>query len=256
MKDSRFFFILGIQRSGTTMLMDLLGSHPDVLTIGEILKHNGKIKYPEFSFKMFLEESILKHKIRDIHENNSENLNEKNLDSYFNELRFRIDKKLIGIKLMVSQLNHTPDLWRIIFKHCNTGILVKRKNIIQILVSRMTAKKREAYTHAKKPEVVTVTIDPAIIVKQLDQIKLEQEQSEKIFSQFEGSKQTFVYETFKNIPSDFQRQLHKLLDLSKYNLTTDLVKSNPEFLNEIVENYKELKLALRDHHHFLSEEIK
>jgi hypothetical protein len=236
------FAIIGTQRSGTTYIRYLLDSHPQIRCIGEafllrILKKSypGILGYPHY-----VNESIgrhLKHYL----------MRTALVSEYLDYLYAAEGFTSVGFKFMYTQAKKFPPKFPMVTKYLiknNVKIIhVIRKNLVKVLVSRETAKKTGIYRSNAKMKHIKIHLPTENLLKKLSELENENNKWEKLFTHSPYYKA--YYEAFVTDKDNESRKLLSFLDITEFGqLSTPIVKINPDKLKDILDNYTELKNLL------------
>ena len=233
------FIIAGTQRTGTSLTVSTLVSHPDIKCFGEVFHfRKGKGKRTPGSYRQYLMQDrfnrTLKHYLN----------NERQIRNYLDELYSTHGAQAVGFKFMLSQTRQFPAALRYVQDHRIKVLHVVRNNILKTLVSRVTAKQRKLYHSTENITVDKVYLRPRGLIRKLDFIASEARAWREAVS--DNPYQKISYEDFV---ADRESVLKKALGFLgvKYidNLTSHLKKINPNNLEDVILNYKEIKDCLR-----------
>jgi LPS sulfotransferase NodH len=220
------FVVLGTQRSGTTLLITLLDSHPDVFCADEIFKLNpSKIHHEEFSYRNYKDKKIYE----------------------FLEYYFKINNtfKAVGFKLMIDQLKVNPEILEFFKKNNMKIILVERENTLKIYVSHLIAQRTNIWAFGSPVKQTRISIDPGSIAAELDSINQKKEENRRISLEFDSLK--VIYEKLIAKKEKTVMEILNFLNVNnKVELYSPLVKINTEELKDIIKNYKEIYGVLKN----------
>ncbi len=218
------FVVFGIQRTGTTLLITLLDSHPDIFCAGEIFKFNPtRVFHGEFRYSNYQD-----MKIRDFLE-----YYYKQNDAY----------AAVGFKLMLNQLKKYPDILTFLKKNKLKVIQVDRENTLKIYISRQIAMKTRLWATGQSVKQNKIYIDSSSLTSELAAINQEKEESTRIASKFDHLRVT--YEDLLNKKDETIMKILNFLNVDRnIGLKTGLVKINSDDLKDIVANYGEIHTSL------------
>lgn len=157
----------------------------------------------------------------------------------------------ISSKKTIDFLQQHPDIFII---HLRRGNLLKQY-VSKILMSKKRDGIWRPHSTYKLPVKKTI-IDPEKAVLEMDRIMARYEHYNRLFSTHR--KIELVYEDLidgNSLTNEVTNKLCELLEVDSAPMTCDYVKSNPDNLEEIVENYAELATALKGtpHEKYLAE---
>ncbi|PWD97762.1 sulfotransferase family protein [Marinilabilia rubra] len=223
------FLIFGQGRSGSTLLVSLLNSHPNIKCEGEILNNatnfrKGNILFP----KLFLRGKLA---------------------MYGNKFSY-------GYKVKVYQLEEQKKIHNIsqfLNKQQNNGwkiIFLQRKNVFDHAMSNImaeTTKRYHSYNNLNDYQAPKIKVN----INDLDEKihfrhhyhKLENE----ILANLKGDYITVTYEDDLLIPEKHQKTASKIfnyLNLEDADVATHLKKINSKKWDELIENYQEVKIHM------------
>jgi sulfotransferase family protein len=237
------FVVLAGRRSGTTLLVESLDSHPDV----ECRKDVFSIRRRWKRFQVDVMTGLF-------YQYRSASL-KRQFDYLFRRrrlVRAFLDETLApakgvlarGIRLSYEQVRKYPDILPWVLENDVRIIHLVRESSLKAVVSHFTAKKR-GFAHAtSQVERVTLRLPPAELRAHLEDREREIERYRALF---QGRPCCEVsYESFLARREEESRRLLAFLGIERYApLTSRLVKQNPDSLRDILENYDEIAQALR-----------
>lgn len=231
--------IVTSQRSGSTFLYRSLNSHPQVTCEGELLI-GGMIELPQILADRRLPAKIYRY-VR---------ARAWNPVGILNDFLGRSDSPVVGFKAMY---NHLKSAKVIDFLRTHSDIRIihlRRDNLLKQYVSKATlGKKRERrwQPHSTtKLAPVSTRISPDAAIAAMEQTLKQFEAFERLLSGHQ--KIELVYEEMidgGSLSASALSAICGLLDIEKRPMVCDYVKTNPNDLELIVENYAEVVKALR-----------
>ena len=233
------FVVVGVQRTGTTLIRTCLDSHPAIRCVGEAFKLSllrgsyagpeGYHAYRAASLKRYLRHWIDRSSL---------------VQNYLDELYGMSDHRAVGFKFMLSQRQPFPTVVPYLIGHGVRVIHVVRENVLKTLVSRLVARQRKRY-HAKESVPVTRIVLPCSdLVDQLQQISDQQQIWTSIFK----DRVPYLRLAYESFLSNRRREtdaLLQFLEVGFAELQTSLVKVNPDSLDTVLSNYDEVRSRLR-----------
>jgi len=229
------FIILTTQRTGSTVFWRYLDTHPSISAHGEMFLKS--LKRPD-SYATYRKKSFRNHCM---HYVSRRQLTEEYMSQFFKSTS---EIKAIGFKLMYSQL--FPCLEDYLHRKNVHVIHLIRKNVLKIIVSRETAKKRNLY-HATPEEnipAVKVYLHPKTLRQDIIRILSEVSHFRERFARYAYLEA--YYEDFVSSRVEVSRKIFDFLQVPFIeNLDVPLRKINPDSLELLIENYEEIERELR-----------
>jgi Sulfotransferase family len=235
------FLVLAGRRSGTTLLVESLDSHPDVECRKDVFSIRRRWKYFQVDVKSGLfypyRTASLKRKVDFVFRRR------RLVESFLAETFVPTPGiKAKGIRLSYNQARKYPAVLPWILGNGIPVVHLVRENGLKAIVSHFTAKKR-GFAHAtSKVERVTLRLPPAQVKALLVQRNREIERYRALLRDRPCCEVS--YESFRR-----EEETRRLLDFLGVDpgvpLTSRLVKQNPDSLRMILENYAEIARELR-----------
>lgn len=239
------FIILSTQRSGSTWVVDMLNSHPAIMSYSELLLENGKGK-PTWGgrkdfvfFHTYLEErKELLHKMG----------LKKVLFQYLDELyASRNAIKAVGFKLMYGQAGAYDGLLDYLVTKDVVIIHLIRRNILDVIISKEAAMQRDVF-HSRTNQVFPLKLH-INLNNILDCLSFQEEEIKKAQNKFSNINLLYhevYYEDLRHNEDSFE----VLLDFLEINhkaqpLNSSLKKLNHTSHSQLIENYEQLKTTLK-----------
>jgi hypothetical protein len=236
------FLVLAGRRSGTTLLVECLDSHPDIECRKDVFSIRRRWRYFQVDVKSGLfypfRTASLQRRIDYI-------LRRRRLiESFLAETFAPAGLKAKGIRLSYEQARKYPDVLPWILENNVPVVHLIRENGLKAVVSHFTAKKR-GFAHATSMvERVTLNLPPGELMAFLMKREREVERYRALFRDRPYCE--ISYESFLVRKDEETRRLLDFLGIDRYiPLTSRLVKQNPDSLREILENYDEIARTLR-----------
>lgn len=155
-------------------------------------------------------------------------------------------KTWAGMKLMVDQLARLPDLGPILMQHDPHIILLRRKCLSDVYISREVAMRRNLYHATEAPPPIRMKVDPQEAINYLNQINRDFELAQKLLPNAKTLELT--YETFFSPETQEAEKLRIMqflnLDINDCGPSPALTKIINQHPQSILENYAEYKSAL------------
>jgi len=211
------FIVISRSRTGSTLLINLLNSHPNICAEGEVFKFmNGDSQNKRWS----------------------EFFSKKNKTS-----------KAVGFKLFYYHPIDSNDnsVWDEIVKNTDVKIIhLVRNQMLETYVSKLIAEKTNNWSQrggkAKSLAEKSVNVDIKECIKEFEQIASWENDTRSMFGNhpfFELS-----YEELIGKREMMMNEVSNFLDVKKFNFKSKLKKQNPENLSKLILNFKELETAL------------
>lgn len=211
------FIIFGQPRTGSTLLADLLNSHPNVFCEGEIL--NAK------TFKIV-----------------------KLPNLYVQGRCIKTSNKIYGFKALMYQLieEHCIDPGEFV-NTLNTNnwtiINVVRQNYLRsIISSKVAAARNKWHFHSQDlPRMQKINVDPDLLLQCLEKRELYIDKESEILSKIQHIR--VVYETDLLLPENHQStcdRIFEALEVNSVKVKSKLVKTTANELSDVIENYDEI----------------
>lgn len=213
----KLFIVLARPRTGSTLLMSYLNSHPDVNANGEVLARlNGRC-----------------HRAA--------------LRSAFARNRKRGLFKARGFKLFFDHPFDTADdeLFETLSKLPNLHVIhLKRRNLLRRFVSRKIAHQSGQWcmfnpNAGKSPQEKKLRVEVNEIMNEFQRANILEQKCNRYFIDYPMI--SVDYEYLAEYPNIVFRHVCDFLGVTEAVPATELLKQNPEPLRALVENYSELK---------------
>jgi len=241
MKDK--FIVLSAHRSGTTLLLSSLESHPQirchkrVFTLNIIGNRFLAFDRPGSPFYQYRTASLqrrLDYMFRP----------KQLINDFMTELCAPTNGvKTVGVRVVYAQADKHPQIleWA---KKNEAGIIhLIRENSLKMIVSGETAQKRGLHHSTSAVKPVTVRLHPFKIKIQLMRLTNQIKKFRTILKDVPHLELT--YESFVANRETETRRIFDFLGIDEFMpLTSNMVKLNPNSLENIIENYTEIKQIL------------
>jgi LPS sulfotransferase NodH len=226
------FIILAHQRSGSSMLIDTLRKHPQIVGLGELFIPSRM----GFNYEEFDGTSEALRVFRDEHP--TEFLDRYIFGAYNDEIQ------AIGFKLFPEQIEFRAfqGLWRWLEKRTDIKILyLTRRNLLATYVSLLIAQKDGKYgiKDAAERTQSTISIDPHQCLMEFKSRKQHNAEIERHIRDHRVL--NLAYEDVAQCPDDYVQQVQEFLGVDVRDLKITTVRQEVRPLSEVIENYDELR---------------
>lgn len=215
-REYKKFVVISDSRTGSTLLMHFLNSHPEIICLGEEFKY----------------------------------LKESSCREIWNRIFHKRPKSVnwVGFKLFYFHPSSGNDneVWDFIEKDKEIVIIhLTRINILRSYVSKQVGLKTRMWTeNIKKPN--NITKDDKLIRLDFDGCK---ENFESVANYRDQTEQRFkthkviamIYEDLAQSKQKTMDKVFQELGVADFKVSTNMKKQNPESLKELVVNYSEIK---------------
>jgi LPS sulfotransferase NodH len=237
------FIIISTQRSGSSLLVTTLASHPKIECFREIfLEENTKpdsyTTYSRASFSRKLQHWLCRKR-----------LVEQYITQFLGKMEYG---EVVGFKFMYSQDKILPQVIDWVEREQIKVIHLIRINSLKKRVSRLVSRFRNLAHSTERVEVCRISVDTARLKEKLDSMSQEIDQYRSRLSHLNP-----LEITYEDLVANQDRELQRVLDFLEIDvfpgLSTELVKVNSDRLSDVIENYDEVVQALfgTEHEQFL-----
>lgn len=230
------FVVVGIQRTGTTLVGTSLNSHPGICCFGEAFKMlvpRGKVDVGDSGYLKSLQTSRWRKVGHYLWRGT---LVRRHLD----ELYATAGYQAVGFKFMYNQSRRFSAVVPYLKQHDVRVIHVVRDNVLKTLLSRLVATTRGLYHSDRPTEAIRVRVPIDGLLGKLQRIQTEGMYWAEVF----GGHSHYMrlsYESFLSQTDVEARRMMTLLDVDYAPLTSTLVKVNPDDPSRTIENYDEVR---------------
>jgi LPS sulfotransferase NodH len=240
------FVLLTTQRSGATFFIKYLSSHPEIACRHQaVFTQINKFKYLSFD-----RPSSFYYQFRSKSINNKFFhwfLREKLIYNFLNEYIQSLTQnaKAVGFKVSYKHIEKYPVVANWI-KFNNAKIIhLIRSNILKTILSIETAKKRKLFHSSKEVENVKVYIAPKKLKRKLKRRIKQIAKFQKVFRS--NNYIEIFYESLLFSRDSETLKVIKFLDVNNFALKEpDIVKMNPDSIEQIIQNYDEVTQYLKN----------
>jgi len=214
------FVITTTGRTGSNLLVELLNSHPKICCESELL-----VKKVFFPMRyLYASEKLSSHAV----------------------YGFKLNTYNFG----VQRIEEPVKFVRTLYDHGYKFISLKRRDIIRQAISRILAIRRGKYHFRKQDpldmQMLSVNISPDCLKEELDFFRHQRELEESMLDGIYHL--TLYYEDHLSNADEHQLTLNQTchhLGVSTASVSSDLIKTTPEDLSSVIENYSELIKSLK-----------
>ena len=248
------FLIITQPRSGSAWFMSCLNSHPQIYcprlptlfskyNLSPLKRFKPRFLQIDNRISPYYQYRSRSFKRQIAHRFNRNNLIHEFLSDLYTENR---NVKAIGFKVNYSQVRKYPATisW---VKQNNVKIMhLIRINLLKRLVSHKIAKARNLLHSTQAVKPMKIYIDPKILIQDFRRRRARFDKYNKRF--MEVFKVPFLEVAYESLLADLDTEIGKVLKFLEIDefmpLTSEFVKINPDSLEDIVENYSEIKKTL------------
>lgn len=241
------FIVFTTPRTGSTLLVKSLDTHPDIFCAGEIFLLGGTKFHGESSFRFW--KLPLPNKF--IYLLNFPNM-WMNLFPFLDAF-FKPTKALAkGFKLMHFQTAYLPGITNYIQNNNVKVILLLRENLLKNTLSDLRARQTGVYHNSggNTEKLPKFKVDLNMLGTKMAEIDSINKQLEQTTAGMDRLKIT--YESFDDWDGTMRKVL-QFINVPETNLSPVSKKLNPDRLEDMIENYDEMKdwLVANNYGHFL-----
>ncbi len=218
--DYKKFIVIAGPRTGSSLLVDGLDSHPAILAEHEI----------------FI------------------NLKGRSEDAILNKMYSKVSPatKAVGFKIFYLQPydDDTKLIWTKLQNMADLYVIhLKRRNLLRVIASTDIAIKTKVWIGRKGRQQIPleekqVHLAYESVLKRFEQIRGNEEKFKLMFQ--DKKYMDIFYEDIINNPKDEFQRATDMLELDPFTPKWDILKQNPEKLSNLIINYAELKAKFQD----------
>jgi len=250
------FIIFGIQRTGTTFLMSLLNSHPDVFCTHELFIQH---MFPEFdeeqhpqaiSYNLYCKRNSKPDIfIPDNHPLDGIRKSSVLPDDFISNFCKIQGYKAIGFKLMLNQLS--DNIIQSLKKHQFKFIIIKRMNYLDTYISEKASGHNKIMHQttdtSSELELKQFRLEPFSVCQRLLTLEMSTKKLQEIANKFKFENISIEYE---NLVAQPQINIQKICDFLnvkfKDNLKSKYIKLLPKNKEETILNLDEIRYILNN----------
>ncbi|TIM35251.1 MAG: sulfotransferase [Mesorhizobium sp.] len=239
-RDYTKFVIVGIARTGSTMLLELLNSNSQVLAFGELFRTPEAIGWDIRPFGGSYDRHFLSRYRTDP---------QAFIDDVVFGPRPRV-VRAVGFKLFYYHAQEAPfsDVWKLIVGDGNIRIIhLMRRNILAQFVSLKLAHKTQVWSATRKTAgtVDPIRLDSEECRKHFEQVRRHERECDALFR--DHQKLNIYYEDLVRAQeAEMGRTLDFLEVGAEPGSSTRLVRQRTVPLSEAITNFSELRAAFRN----------
>jgi LPS sulfotransferase NodH len=239
------FVLLATQRSGSTWVVDMLNSHPQIIAYSELFLEDaqGTPQWGGARDMVFWTTHYAQRK-----QESPGISRDQVVRDYLHKLySSHPEMPAIGFKLMYGQFGAFPELDDYFRTEELRIIHLIRKNVLDIVISKCVAAVHDVYhiRQGSDVEPVAIKLDTGELPKRLAN---QEEQVTRARRQFAGRGSRYhevFYEDLASNCSHFSELLQFLCVDASVELKSTLKRLNPRTQPEVIENYDEVHRALQ-----------
>jgi LPS sulfotransferase NodH len=244
MSEETRFVLLSTQRTGSTWLVSLLDSHPQIRMYGELFhKDSAPLPYGQQDFGRFSE-------FRDEEKTEAQKRRPFVTARYLSELFGREGAEAVGFKLMYNQLARLPEVVALLRLHRARVLHLIRENLLDVVISREAMLLRGvAHVSEQLPATETqVTLDVIKLQQTLARLELQVAVFRRIARAIDRSPYELSYELLLTDPSRHLARVAAFLGVRQdaaAALSSSLVRATHVPRAARIENYSAVEQSLR-----------
>lgn len=247
------FVIAATQRSGTQFLETVLNSHPHIFCHAEVLDNKRYGEQGNF-YRFWLE------RVREDESQITWKCMIMNFDRFLSEIFSLPDKKAVGIDIKYNHFSYIPNILPMLNAHRVRVIHLVRRNVLKTYISgllNLNKRKlgRNSHGTGKVPAVKVVLEPNGSLLRELNRRMKEIHSFRQLLSKsltylelaYEELLDPMNGDSGTIVPSALETIYNFLgIEDARYALGTELKKTNPTSLPELIENYHEVASFLTD----------
>lgn len=249
MSRGRNFVIYTRGRSGSTVIVDHLESHPSIVCYNELFSPNGRSIWENRAERSDRTALAPYDVFKDMRSQSAETGGREFYRPYLREMidTARQDKPdaCVGFKLLTYQANAHKRLMRVLKKQQFAFLHLIRRNVVRQVISSFVANERGAWNRRDwTPPSDRYNLDMTKFSKRVKHNQSATEKDRALLPVLGVDHLTIYYEDYVDAPQPFLDRIHEFLGVEKADVTpTDLSIMTDRNLRNVVANYDELKDA-------------
>jgi len=228
------FVIVGVARTGSTLLLNLLNAHPAVIAFGELFRGDGAIGW---DIPPFLTERSFRFR---------QMADTQPLEFLENAVFCRWPREIaaVGFKLFYYHARSGPQamVWDHLRDEPGLAIIhIKRHNILEQYISLRVAHATNVWSTAKQPDgtAAPMSLSPEDCLRHFEEVRAQEEACDAFF---QGSRiLTLAYEDLVADRASALRTVGAHLALSLESAKPRIVRQRTQPLSSAIANYDELR---------------
>ncbi|MCI5164918.1 MAG: hypothetical protein D3903_02220 [Candidatus Electrothrix sp. GM3_4] len=231
------FIILGHQRSGSSMMIGTLRTHPQIVGFGELFT----VDSVGFNVEGYDNSSTRLLALRNKYP-------VEFLDRYIFS-SYKEDIRSVGFKFFsehIERNNQFRCIWQWLEANREIKVInLTRKNMLAAYTSLLIAMKDGRFGIRDKTErsTTTVTIDPKKCLAEFQQRKVSHEETKQYIRHHEVF--DIIYEDMATDPHTYLKNIQQFIGTDIRDLKVTKVKQEMRSLSDVIENYDELRKFFR-----------
>jgi LPS sulfotransferase NodH len=232
--DYQKFVVVGVARTGSTLLLNLLNAHPTVIAFGELFRGDGAIGWdiPPFVTQQSL-------RLRRVAETQPLEFLE---NAVFR--RWPTEVLAVGFKLFYyhARFGLQAMVWDHLRKQPGLAIIhIKRRNILEQYLSLRVAHATNVWSTAKQPDGTAepISLVPEDCLRHFEEVRAQEEACDAFFA---GCRiLTLAYEDLVADRASAMKTVGAHLGLSLESAKPSIVRQRTQPLSSAIANYDELR---------------
>jgi LPS sulfotransferase NodH len=230
----RKFVVVGIARTGSTLLLSLLNSHPNALAFGEIFRGDGRIGWDTAPFGSRQSPALLQR------------IETRPIDFIEEQIFRRWPRELhaVGFKLFYYHARQGAQaaVWDTIRDDPEIAIIhIKRDNILEQLLSLRNAERTNMWSASVSPsnELEPLRLDPEACRLHFEEVRAYENACDAFF---EGRSITTI--SYEELVADRAAAMGKIcakLNLSPQPMEARIARQRTTSLSQSIANFEELR---------------
>lgn len=235
------FVIVGVRRTGTTLIRTTLDSHPQVRCHGASFRYGSRSCPTEGAnyqtgYQKYVRAS-LRRRIQD------RLIPKCTVERYLENLYSGNACQAVGFKLLENDFHQFPYIMKYLRRHQIRVIHIVRRNVLKTLISRQVKKVRQFGQSRQAVAITRITLDENKLLKHLERIDRANQKWIR-----ETSGLPYLQISYESYVSDKEEELKRMLTFLDVeylpNLTSPLTKVNPDDIQQILINYEAVERVL------------
>lgn len=236
------FIILATQRTGSSFLGTSLDSHPEVTCCEELFMPRNR---NEITYRSYRQSSWIH---RFTHLLSQQRLVHAYLDHVASSAK--PGASAWGFNLMYNQAIKYPATLSWCRRNDVRIIHLLRRNLLKVLTSREVARKRKSTTKSDPVYLSTKPLPRTTVVLPVASLRTKLDQLAELVDQYRArfADSPYLELEYEMLVADQEAEISRILDflcVKKASLHSTLIKTSPDSLRDIIENYQAVCEELR-----------